>query len=208
MKEHLHHAWKTSDKQLLTYLLTVTVFLPPSGMVVTWLNFSKKPAVICLETLLFLWNFTGGFFYEDQDRRLLVRMWVVLVYPSWAKLSKMRELPPPNFLCKWMHQSTRPHFWGRYHGGRRPSSDDSFHSPTVIPLSALDKQSIMKHYHRRRATKWGVTARSPTMGNVSWYSACRVPIVEWRLDCENCRHLTVVGLHDTGPCSSLRLCGT
>ena len=36
-------------------------------------------------------------------------------------------------------------------------------------------------------------------GNASWYSVCRVPIVEWRLDCENCRHLTVVGLHDTGP---------
>ena len=28
--------------------------------------------------------------------------------------------------------------WGRYHGGRRPSSDDSFHSPTVIPPSARE----------------------------------------------------------------------
>ena len=36
-------------------------------------------------------------------------------------------------------------------------------------------------------------------GNASWYSICRVPMVEWRLDCENCSHLTVVGLHDTGP---------
>ena len=36
-------------------------------------------------------------------------------------------------------------------------------------------------------------------GNVSWYSVYRVPMVEWRLDCENCRHLTVVGLHNTGP---------
>ena len=35
--------------------------------------------------------------------------------------------------------------------------------------------------------------------NASWYSVCRVPMVEWRLDCENCRHLTFVGLHDTGP---------
>ena len=35
-------------------------------------------------------------------------------------------------------------------------------------------------------------------GNASWYSVCRAPMVEWRLDCENCRHLTVVGLHDTG----------
>ena len=24
-------------------------------------------------------------------------------------------------------------------------------------------------------------------------------MVKWRLDCEDCRHLTVVGLHDTGP---------
>ena len=38
--------------------------------------------------------------------------------------------------------------------------------------------------------------------NASWYSVRRVPMVEWRLDCENCRHLTVVGLHDTGPWSS------
>ena len=47
---------------------------------------------------------------------------------------------------------------GRYHGGRRPSSEDSFHSPTVSPPSALDKPSITK-----RTTRWGVTARSPTM---------------------------------------------
>ena len=37
-------------------------------------------------------------------------------------------------------------------------------------------------------------------------SACQ----EWRLDCEDCRHLTVVGLHDTGPSerlvSSLEAC--
>ena len=33
-------------------------------------------------------------------------------------------------------------------------------------------------------------------------------MVEWRLDCEDCRHLTVVGLHDTAPkivCSLLML---
>ena len=35
--------------------------------------------------------------------------------------------------------------------------------------------------------------------DASWYSVCRVLMVEWWLDCENCRHLTVVGLHDTGP---------
>ena len=46
-----------------------------------------------------------------------------------------------------------PGSWGRYHGGRRPSSDDSFHSPTVIPPSALHKPSIVKGYHRRRMTR-------------------------------------------------------
>ena len=51
----------------------------------------------------------------------------------------------------------------RYHGGPRQSSDDSFHSLAVIPPSALDKPTIMKCYHRRRTTRWGVTVRSPTM---------------------------------------------
>ena len=36
-------------------------------------------------------------------------------------------------------------------------------------------------------------------GNASWYWVCGVPMVEWRWDCENCRHLTVVGFYDTGP---------
>ena len=44
--------------------------------------------------------------------------------------------------------------------------------------------------------------------NASWYSVCRVPMVERRLDCEDCRHLTVVGLHDTGPRTSVFLART
>ena len=53
--------------------------------------------------------------------------------------------------------------WGRYHGGRRPSIDDSFHSPTVIPPSALDKPSIMKRYHSRWTCSHTSPRRSPTM---------------------------------------------
>ena len=85
---------------------------------------------------------------------------------------------------------------GRYHGGRRPSSDNSFHSPTVIPPSALDKPSIMNCtiVGERRSEVW-----LHFRGNALWYWVCRMPMVEWRLDCEDCRHLTVVGLHDTGP---------
>ena len=52
---------------------------------------------------------------------------------------------------------------GRYHGGRQPSSDDSFRSPTIIPPSALDKPSIIKRFHCRRMMRWGVTPRLPTM---------------------------------------------
>ena len=81
--------------------------------------------------------------------------------------------------------------WGRYHGGRRPSSDASLHSPTVIPPSALDKPSITKPNDEVRCD-----CTFADDGNASWHSVCRVPMAEWRLDC---RHLTVVGLHDTGP---------
>ena len=53
--------------------------------------------------------------------------------------------------------------WGRYHGSRRPSSDDSLRSPTVILPSALDQPSIMKRYHRRRPCSHTSPRRSTTM---------------------------------------------
>ena len=60
---------------------------------------------------------------------------------------------------KLFHTVTR----GWYHGGRRLSSDDSFHSPTVIPPSALDKPSIMKRYHCRRTCSHTSPRHSPMM---------------------------------------------
>ena len=51
-------------------------------------------------------------------------------------------------VCKWCDPSK-----GRCYGGRRPSNDDSLHSPTVIPPSTLDKPSVTKRYHRRRTTR-------------------------------------------------------
>ena len=81
-------------------------------------------------------------------------------------------------------------------------ADDSFHSPTVTPPSALDKSSIMKRYHRRRTCSHTSPRRSPTVVTLH-----DTGFVALRLDSENCRHLTVVGLHDTGPrSSSLILC--
>ena len=61
------------------------------------------------------------------------------------------------------HALCRRKTGGRYHGGRRPSSDDIFHSPTVIPPSALHKPSVMKYYHRRRTCSHTSPCRSPTM---------------------------------------------
>ena len=65
--------------------------------------------------------------------------------------------------------------WGRYHGGRQPSSDDSFHSTTVIPPSALDKPSIMKRHHRRRTCSHISSRRSPTMATLRYtrFVECR-----------------------------------
>ena len=45
----------------------------------------------------------------------------------------------------------------------------------------------------------GATARSPTMVTLHETRVCQVLMVEWQVDCENCHHLTVVDLHDTGP---------
>ena len=84
---------------------------------------------------------------------------------------------------------------GRYYGGRRLSSDDSFHSPTV--------STRQTEYHEALPSLVNDEVRCDCMfaddGSASWYSVCRMPMVEWRLDCEDCRHLTVISLHDTVP---------
>ena len=54
----------------------------------------------------------------------------------------------------------------------------------------------MKRYHCRRTCSHISPCHSLMDGNASWYSC--LPMVKWRLNCENCRHLTVVGLHGTG----------
>ena len=70
----------------------------------------------------------------------------------------------PGLLCPMLSAvSVASQTWGQYHGGQWPSSDDSLHSPAVIPPLALGKPSIMKHYHCQRTTMWGMTACLPTM---------------------------------------------
>ena len=95
--------------------------------------------------------------------------------------------------------------WGRYHGDRRPSSDDSLRSPIVIPPSALEKTEYHEALPSSVNVQSHLTSSFAVDGNASWYSVCWVTRLEWRLSCENCRHLTVVGLHDTGPCWAVRI---
>ena len=70
-------------------------------------------------------------------------------------------------------------------------------------------QPSVHHWHSTNQVSWSViiiceqrVRRDYTFaddGNTSWCSVCRVPMVEWWLDCENCCHFTIVSLHDTGP---------
>ena len=89
------------------------------------------------------WTEWGGFFF---------------FFFFFFKLPMIPPTPPSFDLS-----SAGPQTRGRYHGGRRPSSDDSFHSATVIPPAALDKPSIMKLDHRRRPCSHTSPRRSPTM---------------------------------------------
>ena len=116
---------------------------------------------------------------------------------------------PPRWPCGQAFASTvadlRPVSWRPTTVKWRQSSQSNRHSTIgtrqieyheVLPSSANDKMRC--------------DCTFTDDGNASQYSVCRVPMVEWRLDCEDCRYLTVVGLRDTGPwgdlCSSPGAC--
>ena len=75
------------------------------------------------------------------------------------------------------------------------------------PGPANKETPSFHHRHSTNWVSWSVTIIGEMQshltsfiddGKASWYLVCRVPMVEWWLDCDNCCHLTVVGLHDTG----------
>ena len=89
--------------------------------------------------------------------------------------------------------------WGWYHGGRRPSGDNRLHSPnrhSTIGTRQTEHHEVLSSSANVQSH---LTSSFADDGDASWYSVCWVPMVEWWLDCENCRHLMVVGLHDTCP---------
>ena len=126
---------------------------------------------------------------DSQTTLLTVEMSVKLIGAS--------SISNHAFVLVVRHLPGQQQAWGRYHGGRRPSGNDRFHSPTVIPLSSLCKPSIMKRCHRR----WTCSHTSPRSLTMVALHDTRFVECWWWNDgwTENCRHLTVVGLHDTGP---------
>ena len=152
----------------------------------------KSPAVLCTVTI-HTWDTHGNPAYTKQKPKKSAN------WPSYVSL-----LTPPGVQVK---EPCRPFLkeqsdltWGRFHGGRRPFSQSNRHSTfgtrqteyhEALPPSANDE------------VRCDCTFADD--GNASWYSVCRMPMVEWRLDCEDCHHLTVVGLHDTGPWSTVSL---
>ena len=93
------------------------------------------------------------------------------------------------------------HIRSRYHGGRQLQFSQSNRHSTI--------GTWQTEYHEALPSSANMQSHLTLLftdnGNASWYSACQVPMVEWWLDCENCCHLTVVGLHDTGTrCQILR----
>ena len=105
-------------------------------------------------------------------------------------------LPHPVTVCKL--RASESLLWGRYHGDRRPSSDEFSQSSRHSTIGTRQTE-----YHEALPSSANVQSHLISSfaddGNASWCSVCRVPMAEWRLDCENCRHLTVVGLHNTCP---------
>ena len=83
-------------------------------MVATWWNFAKKQAIICLEALLFLLHFTGGFSSGKThiaDCCFVSRSYWCTQVSSPVTMSQTRgDLPPSNVLSMRLHQSTLPRF--------------------------------------------------------------------------------------------------
>ena len=126
---------------------------------------------------------------RQTDRQSSHRLVGLAVRPETVKhIASLVRRPPREWQTR-----------GRYHRGRRPSSDDSLHSPTVISPSALDKPSIMKRCHRQRTCSHSSPRRSSTMVTLhdTRFVECRWWNDGWTV--KDCRHLTVVGLRDTGP---------
>ena len=89
--------------------------------------------------------------------------WVLLPYLFCTCTHRARTAWLTSYKEEFSHAALCAACRGWYQGGRRPSSDDSFHSPTVIPPLALDKSSIMKRYHHRRMYSHTSPRRSPKM---------------------------------------------
>ena len=115
-----------------------------------------------------------------------------------GRRERERERERESHTDRMNHRKRDINVRGRYPGGRRlfkwrQSSQSNYH----FTIGTRQTQ-----YHEALPSSANDEVRCDCTftddSNASWYWVCRVPM-EWRLDCENCRRLTVVSLHDTGP---------
>ena len=145
--------------------------------------------------------------HHIERRRTGHRLGVEDIHSPEGKLNSVDFLSPSWWprLCRWSG-SPLPY----PAAGAKEDQGPVSWRPTTVKLrqfSQSNRHSIIGtrqiEYHEALLSSVNVqlhlTSSFADDGNASWYSVCRVPMVEWRLDCKNCRHLTVVGLHDTGP---------
>ena len=110
--------------------------------------------------------------------------------PTWRDFSisvlSSISLPTPHPLLALTWRNSLRETWDRYHGGWRPwqqSSQSSCHSTIGTRQT---------EYHEALPSSVNDEVRCDRTfaddGNTSWYSVCRVPMVEWQLDCEDCCH--------------------
>ena len=112
---------------------------------------SAEKATIAVFTRLLTVPATCRVYLWDGSARTVVRTaalrWCVQIKLALSPSGSVLTLGQPFLALTVQRQESCVaviEYRGPYHGGGRPSSDNSFHSPTVIPPSALDKPSIMK----------------------------------------------------------------
>ena len=111
-----------------------------------------------------------------------------------SKKGRKNEVNTVGVIGPWTHRTLEPVSWRPTTVKWRQFSQSNRHS--TIGTRQTEYHEALPSYAN---DEMRCDCTFADDGNTSWYLVCRVLMVECRLDSENCRHLTVVGLHDTGP---------
>ena len=134
------------------------------------------------------------------------RTWEVC-FPSYVVSKKNSLMFKPEF-GRFLFSSYRKGFWSlnshHWHQGPvswRPTTVKWRQSSQSNRHSTIGTQQTKYHEALLSSANDEVMCDCTFAddSNASWYSVCRVLIVELRLACEDSHHLMVISLHDTSP---------